>query len=93
MVKSNQLVKMLVRRSYTSAAFAMLILFHMKSNRDDVIQSVFFNLHLLTQKRQRIYLAEVDEEGAGGSIHAVVGVAAVRAPHLLHPLRKRRRQM
>lgn len=36
------------------------------------------------------YLAEVDEKGAGGSIHAIVAVAGVWAPHLSHPLRKRK---
>lgn len=35
------------------------------------------------------HLAEVDEEGAGGSVHAIVAVAGVGAPHLLHPLRER----
>lgn len=39
---------------------------------------------------QSTHLAEVNEEGAGGPVHAVVGVAGVWAPHLLHPLRKRR---
>lgn len=37
------------------------------------------------------HLTEVDEVGAGGSIHAVLSIAGVRAPHLLHPLRKRKR--
>lgn len=37
------------------------------------------------------HLAEVDEEGAGGSIHSVIAIAGVWAPHLLHPLRRRRR--
>lgn len=36
----------------------------------------------------RAHLTQVDEEGAGGSIHAIVGVAGVRAPHLFHPLKE-----
>lgn len=40
-------------------------------------------------RRTSAHLAQVDEEGAGGSVHAVVAVAGVRAPHLLHPLRKK----
>lgn len=34
------------------------------------------------------YLAQVDEEGAGGTIHTIVGVAGVRTPHLFHPLKE-----
>ena len=38
-----------------------------------------------------LYLAEVDEEGAGGAVHAVVVIAGVRPPHVLHPLGRKRR--
>lgn len=39
------------------------------------------------------HLAQVNEEGAGGSVHAVVAVAGVGAPHLLHPLREEREEL
>lgn len=45
-------------------------------------------IYVDTESTNTAHLAEVDEEGAGGSIHAVVAVAGVRAPHLLHPLRE-----
>lgn len=43
---------------------------------------------LWTKYSNGAHLAQVDEEGAGGSIHTIVGVAGVRAPHLFHPLKK-----